>query len=289
MEWSKAKRFVFWLLVVFNLVLFCLNMQEDQKYLMQSEYDKVMIGILEEHGISLHPSLNKVEVLHMKRLEAELFGDAMESIQIERMGEMYQNQSMEEGIFSYEDDTYFLYIEGSVGTFIKKNFNQAVNSYKQKEIELIAKQEMAKMESFFGEVVLYETNHTERGWEIEFFSLYEEEVIFSNWFHVLIAEEGFYQLDFQYFDIAFKSEEEKEIITQAEALFAFLRAWKNNHIGDMDEESGVILSMKLGYHTTQYNEILPNTKINLEPTYWIELEGGEIYFINANTGAVFYP
>ncbi len=284
MEWSRAKRFVFWLLVVFNLVIFCLNMREEQKYLMQSEYDKVMLGILQEHGISLHASLNKVEILSMKRLEAELFVDTIEQIQIESMGEIYQKESMEAGNFSYEDNDYFLYIEGSSGTFIQKNFHQAMKLHKQKEAELIAKQEMAKMESFFGELILYDTNHTERGWEMEFFSLYEEEVVFSNWFRVLIAEEGFYQLDFQYFDIAFKSEEEKEIITQAEALFAFLREWRNEERAD-----GVIMSMKLGYHTTQQSEIQPNTKINLEPTYRIEMEGGEIYFIHANTGAVFYP
>lgn len=276
MEWVFAKKIVLCLLIVLNVILFFLNSNQIENYNIASHKKTEIISVLENFGLTLDSSIDLSRTASA-RLKVGSFSYTEEVIS----KAFFQNEPIistenKRGAIAYESDSFLLELSGNTGLFWQKL--SPTTQIESEEMALqVANQMKEQLVSVFGELQQLRFEKTDTGYVVEYFGVYKENVLFSNYFTIAIGETGKVSMQFQYFDLIGTEVESKSVIDVDKALFSFVRAFqKEGHITNVTE--GYYLSNK-------ETAFLEEVELYLEPCYQISLEGDPtIYLIEGYNG-----
>ena len=280
MEWSQAKKFVLILLIILNVALAVLNYEKRKQDVLTVIQERAIFEVLSKNGLTMYTDL-KTSQDPMYRLEAQVPEYNQEEIEEYFFDGVTTTMSNEGHLWSYTTELQSLYILGHKGVFEANKPEISLNKIKHIDAVNIAKAKMKTLETIFGKTVLNQSYETPEGWVVEFSTMYQGDMIFSNQFRLFVSHNGLYKIEFEYLHIEGVSTESKSIITADEALLSFMRDWKNQG----NNESNAIQRVELGYYLIIKSDVITGTRLYLEPCYTIYLlEEIEPYVVNAYTG-----
>ena len=278
MEWTVAKRFVIALLLIINVVLAGLNMKQSQDNTMTSAQEKAIFEVLSQNGITLYTDLN-IDAEPMYRLEARVPSYSKEELE----SVFFNGEKTKVSVGTktvYKGETQTLTLVRDKGTFTDQSIEKGLNILSKEDAIKQAEDKMDEMKSIFGDYDLSYVSKLESGWRIEFSSVHEDKIIFSNHFSFFVSDEGIFQIDFTYCEIVGISEEKKDIFMADEALLTFMREWNKGE----DTQDAAIQKLELGYDLLEQGEAVAGTGLYLEPCYRIYLmEERKPFLVNAYT------
>ncbi len=280
MEWTVAKRFVIALLLIINVVLAGLNMKQSQDNTMTSAQEKAIFEVLSQNGITLYTDLN-IDAQPMYRLEARVPSFSKEELEAAFFdGEKTKVSVGTKTVYKGESQT--LTLVRDKGTFTDQSIEKGLSILSKEDAMKQSEDKMDQMKPIFGNYELCYASELEEGWQVEFSSVQEDKIIFSDHFSFFVSDQGIYQIDFTYCEIMGTSDEKKDICMTDEALLTFMREWERNK-GENTKDAA-IQKLELGYDLLEQGEAVPGTGLYLEPCYRIYLmEEREPYLVNAYT------
>lgn len=278
MEWAGAKRFIIVLLLIINIVLAGLNIQQSQSNSMTAAQEKAIFEVLSRNGITMYTDL-KIDARPMSRLEAQVPTYSKENLE----SLFFDGEKTKVSLGTktvYKTETKTLTLEGDQGKFTDSTIEKGLQVLSKADAQKMAERKMEQMKPIFGNFDLCYAFEVEDGWRIDFCSVYNDEIIFSNHFSFFVSDRGIYQFDFTYCEITGMSSEKKDICMTDEALLTFMREWNENKSG----EDAAIQKLELGYDLMEQGSAVAGTGLFLEPCYRIYLmEESEPYLVNAYT------
>lgn len=266
MEWGLAKKIVLYLLIVLNVILFFLNSNQIENYNIAAHKKTDIISVLQNFGLTLNPAIelsrSTTERLKVGSFSftddiiSEAFFQDEEIVSVKNYGDTVV----------YESESFGLSLSGNTGLVKKKVDETPRNATTISVDEMIALAEdtKQKLESVFGELHQTSIEITDSTCLVECVSLYEDSVLFSNFFGIVIDNYGNLSIPFQYFQLIGTEVESKNILGVDEILFSFMRSF---------QKEGHIISVTEGYYLPNQESVyLNDVELYLEPCYQILLQ-----------------
>lgn len=281
MEWGNAKKFVIILLVLLNVLLAGLNYRQKRENTMSATQERAIFEVLSQNGITMYTNL-PTEHAPMSRLAAEIPSYSKETLERLFFGGERTTVTVKNDRTLYRGDETTLTLEGSYGYWQKESVATGKEGLTTAEAQRTAEKFISGTEHFFGTygdpMVLEEAE----GFRVNFYGLYKRETVFSNYFSLLVTQDGIREITFNYCPIKGYSGEKQDISYSDEALLTFMREWKK---AEKKQGEATIHRIELGYDQMENSTVSAGmSAISLEPCYRIYLmDETEPYTVNAYT------
>lgn len=279
MEWGNAKKFVIILLVLINVVLAGLNYQQRQGNTMTAAQERAIFEVLSQNGITMYTDL-LTEHSPMSRLAVEIPSYNKETLERLFFGSEKTTVTAKGDQTIYRGQDAMLVLKGAYGYWEKGNIAMGKEGLTRGEAQRIAEKFMDGTEHFFGTygepIVIEEAE----GFRVNFYGVYKRENVFSNYFSLLVTQDGIRKITFNYCPVRGYNGEKQDISYSDEALLTFMREWKKD---ETKKGEATIYRIELGYDQMESSSA-DMAVISLEPCYRIYLmDETEPYIVNAYT------
>ena len=280
MEWGNAKKFVIVLLVFLNILLAGLNYRQNQANTMTATQERAIFEVLSQNGITMYTDL-LTEHSPMSRLAVELPSYNKETLERLVFGGEKTPVTAKGDMTTYQGKEAALTMHGAHGLWATEAVAAGKEGLTKGEAQRTAQKFIDNTEHFFGSYGEAIVTEEEEGFRVDFYGLYKREEVFSNYFSLLVTQNGIREIEFNYCPVKGYTGEKQDISYSDEALLAFMREWKKgDHTGE-----ATIHRIELGYAQMESSSGTEGvSSITLEPCYRIYLmDETEPYLINAYT------
>lgn len=270
MEWKKAKKYIIWLLLAVNIILFCVNLYRANDTVVSASRIANITSILKDKGITLDCTLpNKYRP--MTQLYAQNYSFdyiKLQNLFMSGKNNIQRTERYNSVVFTADNSS--LVIRGGSIEYVD-TLPSAFGSADQAAAYCSTIAD--NINSLFGDYVFYSASATDGGYSVKYYSKYDNRNVFSNFLYFTIKGSSL-NIALNYSDIQ-ESSGKKNITGSDEAVFAAIDRIRN------DFPDGCTIScVELGYYDSQLSASDENYAL---PCYIIRAGGNE-YFVNAYSG-----
>lgn len=279
MEWGNAKKFVIILLILINVVLAGLNYQQRQENTMSAAQERAIFEVLSQNGITMYTDL-LTEHSPMSRLAVEIPSYNKETLERLFFGSEKTTVTAKGDQTIYRGQDAMLVLKGAYGHWEKGSIGKGKEGLTRGEAQRTAEKFMDGTEHFFGTYGEPMVIEEAEGFRVNFYGVYKRENVFSNYFSLLVTQDGIREITFNYCPVKGYNGEKQDISFSDEALLTFMREWKKS---ERKKGEATINRIELGYDQME-SSTADMAAISLEPCYRIYLmDETEPYIVNAYT------
>lgn len=273
MEWEKAKKYIVFLLLAVNVVLFGLNIFRANDTVVGIARVNNIKAYLETRGITVSCTLpNKYRP--MAKLSTGNFSYdylKLRSIFMPMSTDVQRTDRYSSVVFTSGNSS--LVVKGSsieyIGTLDEAiNTAEAAMAYSNKMADTINEN--------FGNFVFHSVMAQDGGFSVKYYCRYDSTDIFSNFLYVFVKDTSV-NIALNYSDVSDSGIGREDIIGSDEAVFAAVDRIKEDY-----PEKCVISAVELGY----YDSLIADLDENYAVPCYVIRSGTKEYFVNACTGEV---
>lgn len=266
MDWSKAKKIIFLVLVILNAVLLGLNWYYNTDYRITQAEESAVYKLLSQKEIGIYTNLID-EYKPMKELDVtvvapniqelkKMFFKNGETVEIEVEFDQTILRSYSATLIAKDSQLKY---ECQTGT------GETIGLGKEAARKL-SDSYIRNMGARYDNYVLDRITYKNGGYQLEYYEYYKGYKVFCNYCIFFIDDSGIKTIDSENYEINGFVEHYRDICSSAEAVMTYIYDRENHYHGDK-----FIEDIEIGYALKEFEQTVDGSKIRLVPCYYIHL------------------
>ncbi len=276
MNWSKAKNISIVILLILNVILFCIITYSGKKNILSVENEKAIITLLNKNNIEVHDKIPK------KSSQMPILSLVYKENDIDKLKNIFFDtedvkRSVELNSTILKNEQKILTIDGSNIKYINENIKGGIANLSKSDAQKLVNQFITnKLKKEYDNYKFHSLNIVNNKYNLRYYESYKNYNLFSNYISFDITNEGIQSVEIVKYEQTGIISMDRNICSADEALLTFLYEVQN----EFDKVTR-INKIELGYTLDETNQ--RNKDGRAVPCYRISADSNKLYYINAYT------